>query len=168
MSRLRRDEILSLTLEYFTMDPSDFLNQTVTGAFSTQRIPIPKGEYPAMIKDLGHRTMDSKDNPGTIVHMLDVTYGIDDANVKEVTGLPEPSVRQTVFLDLDANGQLDTSKGKNVQLGRLREAAGQNDPNTPWSFGMLKGAALVVSIEHNPGKQAGDVFSNVAKVGKIG
>lgn len=155
------------------MDPSSFLEQTITGAFSTQRIPVPKGEYPAIIKEIGHRTMDSKQAPGTVTHMLDVTFGIDDANVKEVTGLPEPSVRQTIFLDLttDDTGRtvLDGSAGKNIQLGRLREAAGQNDPNTPWSFNMLVGAAVVVSIEHNPGtKDPRDTFANVAKVGKIG
>lgn len=150
------------------MDPMDFLNQTVTGAMSTQRIPVPKGEYPAIIKELGHRTLESKDEPGKLRHIMDITWRLDDENVKAVTGLPEPTVRQTVWLDLDAEGRLDYSPGKNVDLGRVREAVGQNDPNTEWRPSMLVGAAGVISIEHTPGKQPGDVYANVSKVGKLG
>lgn len=149
------------------LNAETFLNETITGANSTSRIPVPRGEYPAIIDDVAYREMDRKDQPGVKSHIVDVTFAIDDANVREVTGLPKPTVRQSLFLDLTAEGKLDVSKGKNVGLGRLREALGLNDPDKPFSFGHLKGQACYVTVEHNPSnKPDGEIYANVGKVGK--
>ena len=52
---------------------------------------------------------------------------------------------------------------KNVKLGRLREALGQNKNGQAWSFGMLKGAGPIkVSIE--PDKKNPEDYSRVVKV----
>jgi hypothetical protein len=148
------------------VNPQDFLDQTVTGQNSTQRIPVPAAEYPALIDKVEYRQMNLPSQPGEIRHVCDVTYSIDDANVKEITGLPKPTVRQTLWLDLTADGKLDMSKGKNVDLGRLREALGLNDPEKPFSFSQLKGMACFIKVEHNPSKDGKDVFANVASVGR--
>jgi hypothetical protein len=148
------------------LDSATFLSETVTGSNSTSRIPVPKGEYPAIISEIGYRTMPRKDNPALLSHILDVTYAIDDANVREVTGLPTPTVRDSLFLDLTDENKLDMSKGKNVQLGRLREALGLNDPNVQFSFMNLKGQPCYVTIEWNPSKDGKETYANVGKVGK--
>lgn len=148
------------------IDAENFLNETITGANSTTRIPVPKGEYPVIIDDIQYRKADRKDQPGLVSHMLDVIFLIDDANVKEVTGLPKPTVRQTVFLDLGDDGKLDMSKGKNVQLGRMREALGLNDPDKPFSFGQLKGQACYITVVHNPSADGRDTYANVGSIGK--
>lgn len=148
-------------------DPNSFLQDTVTGANDTKYIPVPQGEYPAIIKSVAARQMDKKDKPGEKMTVADVVYEIDDATVKEVTGLDNPTVRQSLFLDLTPQGKLDMSKGKNINLGKLREALGLNDPNKPFSFGDLPGRAAIISVEHTPGKNEGEVYANVGKVGKL-
>jgi len=148
-------------------DPNTFLNDTVTGANDTRYIPVPQGEYPAIIKSVAARQVDRKDQPGQKSTIVDITYEIDDATVKTVTGLDNPTVRQSLFLDLTPNGKLDMSKGKNIQLGKLREALGLNDPNKPFGFNDLAGRAAIIGIEHNPGKNEGEVYANVSKVGKL-
>jgi hypothetical protein len=148
-------------------DPNTFLSETVTGANDTKYVPVPQGEYPAIIKEVKARQMDRKDRPGEKSTVADIVYEIDDANVKQVTGLDNPTVRQSVWLDLTPNGKLDMSKGKNIQLGKLREALGLNDDTKPFSFDQLPGRAAIIAIEHNPGKNEGEVFANVSKVGKL-
>lgn len=149
-------------------DPNTFLADTVTGANDTKYIPIPQGEYPAIIKECKARQMPSKADPSKKVTVVDVVYEIDDNTVKEVTGLDNPTVRQSIFLDLTPLDKLDMSKGKNIGLGKLREALGLNDPNKPFSFDDLPGRAAIVQVEHTPNANSpGDVYSNVAKVGKL-
>lgn len=149
-------------------DPTTFLNDTVTGANDTKYIPVPQGEYPAVIKTVAARQFPSKNDPETVYTAVDVTYEIDDEGVKTATGLDAPTVRQSVFIDLTPNGKIDQSKGKNIALGKLREALGVNDPNKPFSFSDLVGRAAIVSVEHTPNdKSPGDVYANVTKVGKL-
>jgi hypothetical protein len=52
------------------------------------------------------------------------------------------------MLDLDPNGGLDMAEGKNVGLGRLREALGLNDPTESFSFNMLPGRMAKVRVGH--------------------
>ena len=52
------------------------------------------------------------------------------------------------MLDLTPSGSLDTSKGKNIGLGRLREAVGQNKPGQAFSFQNLPGLMAKITIKH--------------------
>jgi len=128
-------------------DPDLFLSTQTASALDTQAVPVPEGEYNAVIKDVAARQV--KDSI-----ILDVRWAIDDANVAAVTGLTEPTVRQSVFLDMTAGGGLDTSKGKNIQLGRLREALRQNIAGQPWAPAMLVGNVARVTVKHRIGGEA--------------
>jgi hypothetical protein len=149
-------------------DTNAFLNQTNEGGFETKYVKVEQGEYPAVIKKVDYRTLPKKDKPEENSHILDVTYFIDDARQKELTGMDEPTARQSIFLDVTADGKLDRSKNRNVNLGRLLEALGLNDrPN--WSFNDFPGRPVMVKIIHSPNpKAADDPFVNVDKVGKMG
>lgn len=138
-------------------DPDMFMNQQTTDANSTAYVPVPEGEYQAVIKDVKAGT--AGDKP-----VLNLTWGVDDAEVREVTGLEEPTVRQTIWLDLTASGGLDMGKGKNVGLGKLREALGQNQPGQPWAPGMLNGQVAMINVKHRSGKEPGEVFADVKSV----
>lgn len=138
-------------------DPDLFMNQQTTEASSTQYVPIPVGEYMAVIKEVKAGT--AGDKP-----VLNVTWKIDDQGVRDETGLEEPSVRQTLWLDLTPGGGLDSGKGKNVGLGKLREALGQNTPGQPWSPGMLVGQVAMVQVGHRSGKEPGEVYADVKAV----
>jgi hypothetical protein len=56
------------------------------------------------------------------------------------------------------------SKGKNVSLGKLREAVGQNKPGKPWSPAHLNGAQLDVLVTHRADKDTGDIYAEVKRV----
>lgn len=148
-------------------DPTSFLDAPVNGASATAYIPHPPGDFPAIISKLAVRQVEDKQNIGQQRTLVDVSYETDDANAREVTGLPKPVVRQTLFLDLTEDGKLDMSKGKNVSLGRLREALGLNDPEKPFAFSQLYGQPCIVRVVHNPSKDGKEVYANVDTVGKV-
>jgi hypothetical protein len=124
-----------------TFDPSTFMNQTFYGTNSTSRTPIPEGEYPMIAKKVEVDPWQSKKDPTKAGLKLNVQWAVDSAAVREVTGLSEPTCRQSIMLDLTETGGLDMGKGKNVGLGRLREAVGLNTPGQPFSFAMIEGRA---------------------------
>jgi len=145
-----------------------FLNETVTGSHDTKYPVIPAGDYPAISKKVDAREMANtkkpQDGPFTV---LDITWGIDDAAVKEATAMDEPTCRQSVFLDLH-EGKLDMREKKNIGLGRLRETLGLNDPTVPFSFNNLVGQPAIVRIEQSPNpKDPENPYSNVTKVAQI-
>ena len=142
-----------------TFDPEMFMNQQTTDSNSTTYTPVPEKELQAYIKDVKAGT--AGDKP-----VLNVTWATDDAEAREATGMDEPTVRQTIWLDLTPQGGLDMGKGKNVGLGKLREALGQNEPGQPWAPGMLFGQAAMISVKHRAGKD-GEVFADVKAVAAL-
>ena len=131
-------------------DPNQFLQQTVTEANSIVREPCPEGEFLASVKKSTIGTWESKDKTKSGLK-LDLQWSIDDQDVKAKLDKQEVLVRQTVMLDITDSGALDMGKGKNIGLGRLREALSQNTPGQPWSFSMLDGAGPAkVIVTHRP------------------
>ena len=147
-------------------DPNTFLQETVTGANDTKYPVIPAGEYPALVDKIDVRQMDDKNKPGNKFTVLDVTWSIEDAHVREATKMEKVTARQSVFLNLDTStGKLDMQKAKNVQLGKLRDALGLNDPDRPFAFSQFVGQPATVRIEHtaNPNDPESP-YSNVTRV----
>lgn len=143
-------------------DNDTFLQTSVEGEMSTQSTPIPVNEYQAFVKGVGSR---SSEKDGKTYVMLDVTWQIDDASgeVEAATGREVSTCRQTIFLDMLENGALDLGKGRNVNLGRLREAVGQN--TGAWSPAMLEGSVARVRIEHRIND--GNTYADVKSVSKV-
>lgn len=138
-------------------DPDLFMNTSTTDANDTQFVPVPTGEFNAVIEEV--KPGMAGDKP-----VLNLTWAIDDQGVRDETGMEKPTVRQTIWLDLTPGGGLDMGKGKNVGLGRLREALGQNTPGKAWGPGQLMGQVARVQISHRPGKEAGQIFADVKQV----
>ena len=132
-----------------TFNPDVFLNTEANEANSTQYTPVPEGEHPAAIKAIKPRVL----NDGRAV--LDVTWTVTDEESQNETGMAEPSVRQTLWLDITESGGLDFGKGRNVGLGKLRDALGQNVSGKPWAPGMLVGGAATVKVAHSIDKRDG-------------
>lgn len=132
-----------------SFSPEIFLNTETESANATEYVPVPEGEFPASIKALKPRIL-TDGRP-----ILDVTWTVDDETVREETGMAEPVVRQSIWLDITESGGLDFGKGKNVSLGRLRESVGQNQSGKPWAPGMLVGQAAKIKIEHSIDKRDG-------------
>jgi hypothetical protein len=134
-----------------------FMQTEVEGEFETEFTPIPEDEYRALIKDVTAGTTPNKGTP-----YLEVTWIVDDDGVRELLGLDEPTVRQTIWLDVNESGSLEFGKNKNIGLGRLRDALGQNSGGA-WGPSMLLGQVATVNIKHDITDQGG-VFARVKGV----
>ena len=135
----------------------------VTGANDTKYALVPAGEYMAQIEKYEGRQMPTERGIATVV---DITWTILDEEVKKITNLEKPTVRQSVFLELTEDQKLDTGAQKNIKLGRLREALALNDPSKEFSFDTLLGQIGTITIAHTPDKKDPEiVYANVSKVG---
>lgn len=141
-----------------TFNPETFLNTPVEAPLSTEYTPIPEGEYTAVIEKVEPRTVGQDSKP-----VLDIVWRLDAPDSEDAH---EKSVRQTIWLDVTAQGSLDYGKGKNVQLGRLRDAVGQNQPGQAWMPSMLVGNVARVSVKHRMGNE-GQIFADVKGVAKL-
>jgi len=143
-------------------DPDSFLQSTQTEAFDTKYTPIPNGEYIAVL-DRIDKPRTAKDSVVWDLHWL-----IDDSNLKAQMGREKITARQSLFLDVTPEGRLDVSKGKNVQLGKLRDALGQNVPGQAWSPSMMQGKAAKIRITQKVRSDgSGDIDSNVTGVAAL-
>jgi hypothetical protein len=143
-------------------NPDTFLNTETSSANSVQYTPVPEGEFNAAIKAIKPRVL----TDGRAV--LDVTWTVDDEQARNETGMAEPSVRQTVWLDTTESGGLDFGKGKNVGLGKLRDAVNQNASGKPWAPGMLVGQVAKIKVSHSIDKRDGtSINADVKAVTKL-
>jgi hypothetical protein len=151
-------------------DPNTFLDMTVQESNSTVTTPVPIGEFIAVIEDVKAREWKKKDDPSVAGMALDVVWNIDDANVKQLLERDKVAIKQGIMLDLTPEGGLDMGKGKNVGLGRLREALDLNQAGQPFGFKMLVGRAAKVKVTHRieqkPGEEA-KIYAEVGAVAKI-
>lgn len=137
-------------VEESTFDPATFLASEVAGEMEINYTPVPAGDYVSMIDDITARQVTT--DRGTSI-VLDVTHLIDNPEVAEKLGMERLTVRQGLFLDVEPNGAIALGPNKNVKLGRLRAAVGQNGAG-PWNFAMLKGAGpLRLGISVVPDKK---------------
>ena len=146
-------------------NPDQFLDMQVTEANDTKTIPVPVGEYVAVAEEVKCRQWQSKQDPSKSGLTLDITWSVDDAAVKELLGRDKVTVRQGIMLDLTDSGGLDMGKGRNVGLGRLREAVGLNTPGQPFSFSMLVGRVAKVSVSHRIDGE--NIYAEVKGVTKL-
>lgn len=149
-------------------NPDQFLEAVITDANSTSSLPVPVGEYIAVVKTIKAREWKGKNDPTQGGMILDVTWSIDDENVKAAMDRKEVTCRQSIMLDMSESGGLDISKGKNVGLGRLREALGLNVPGQPFKFDMIVGRPAKVSVAHRTDpSDTSKIYDEVKMVAKL-
>lgn len=148
-------------------------NAPVAGPLSTSIALCPPGEFTAIIDSFGDdglkgwtRIIDTKNGQRLL---LEVPCVILDEKVKADLGREKVTVRYTCWLDIGPDGvTLLTSEGKNVDLGRLREAVNQNaKPN--WTFSDLPGAGpFTVMVEHRSDRNDDTrKFAEVKRVSRL-
>lgn len=155
----------------FDMDA--FLNTPVNEPTSTRLTICPEGEYRAIVDDVPTegvgawiRTIEeTKRGPMTI---LSVPWVILDEEVKKTVGRDRVVVNMDVILDIDG-GQLVKGEGKNVSLGRLRTALGQNEM-PGWTFTKLPAAGpALVRVTHRADRNDPEVkYAEIRRVTRIG
>lgn len=146
-------------------DPEAFMRQETTEQNETRFEPVPEGEFVAMVDDLVIR------NPKDSV-IADISWEIKDEELRARLGMDDSRkilVRQSIFLDVEESGALSFGPNKNVQLGKLRSALGQNESGQPWSFEMLKGAGPAkIKVIQDPDKNDPEtIWNRVTRVTKL-
>ncbi len=144
-------------------DPTSFLSAEITEDNSTETIPIPEGEYIASIDSMEVRTWVSKKDPTKSGVVLEVKWEIFDTALAESIAKDRVFCRQSVMLDLNSQGSLDFSRGRNISLGRLRAAVGLNVPGQPFAFTMLPGQQATIKVGHRTDDQ-GLIYDEVKAV----
>lgn len=148
-------------------DANNFMNAVYTEVNDTKLVPCPVGEFHAQIEAVEPKsgTIGKGERMGQTWAQLLVTYVIEDEAVKSLLGRDVVKVLDGVMLDLTDSGGLDMGTGRNLRLGRLREATGLNVKDWPFSPHMLIGKRLKVSIKHVP--KYNDPSSLVAEVSGV-
>lgn len=155
-----------------TFNPELFLNTQINESLSTELLNIPEGEYVAISEPVTSESfrdfnINRGERAGSKGYALDISWVIndDDGKLKEYLGRA-PKVRQSLMLDVRDDGSLEMGKGRNVGLGRLREALNQNSTGRPWSFSMLGGQVAKVKVKHRVDSTSGKTFTEVSDVAK--
>lgn len=146
-------------------NPETFMDSTITAPNSTKVESVPPGEYRAVIDPEGVKPpkVVTSQKSGDQFVFLEIPWLVDDDQLKEKLGRDKLQVRQTISLDITPEGALDMGKGKNVGLGRLREALGMNEG--PFNPRHLAGAGpALVSVQY---QRNNPDYTEVSKVGKI-
>ncbi len=137
-------------------DPQQFLHTEMAKPHSTEYVPIPEGEWPGICTKVDTRTNTKRDT-GEVFHSLQTFWELDSPEVRKALDQDHPTVRYDFLLEFDDNGMLAEGPGKNVKLGRLREAIGKNnDPKfKPID---IKGCMAMIRVGHRIGDD-GTVYS---------
>lgn len=158
-------------------DADSFMGQSFDGELDTVIVVPPEGDYRAMIGEFdsekGFRTFVSDKpgkNQGREFTIFSPPFALQDdprlTEVKAARGSDDVTVfHKGIFLDLTDQGGLDFSKGKNVDLGRIRDAVGQNQ-KPGWKFTDLIGAGpVMVHLIHE--RDQNDDTKKYARISRV-
>lgn len=150
-------------------DAKAFMDASTKAPLSTTIEVCPEGTFPFIIDTdenaIGFRS--GTTDKGEWVR-FEVTAICQDEKVRAQLGRDRVTARFGGFVDIDPKtGNLDTSKGKNVALGQLREALGQNSDKA-WNWNMLKGAGpFLGTVKHTTDSQDETrKYANITRVAK--
>lgn len=143
-------------------DPNQFLEQSTDQAMEERFSPIPEGEYRAVIVDdpdnenrqIRIREVNTRFGPG---YVMDVPLQVDSPD-NELAN--QKHVRWSSFLDFSPENGFEFGPNKNVKLGQLRSAVGQNEPGQAWKPKDLGGQIVRVTVKHD----AEGRYANVEEV----
>jgi hypothetical protein len=142
-----------------SFDPDLFMNSSIATPLATKVVGPTPGEYKGIIDDIKPPRVNAD---GSVV--MDLVWLLDDEKQREKMGR-KPTVKQAIWLDFE-NGQLATGEGKNVSLGRVREALGQNT-GADWMPSQLKGGVAKIKVVPDINKNTGDDYGKVVAVSKL-
>ena len=156
-------------------DPNAFLDLAITEAFE-RRPALPVRDYPTLIQEVTARQWTSKDkynDNGTLKSGVayDLTLVVQvPLDIKEQIGLKTDTltIKDSVMVDLNANGGLDTSPGANRQLRNYREALDMNKPGQAFRAREMAGRMVLLRIKHEEYPiGSGNLQEKPASVAKI-
>lgn len=144
-------------------NPDQFLATAVQGVLDTQRKPLPAVEFNGFIKEIKKPEV-VKTKKGDSI-LMEIPIQIDCAQYEQELGYSSSVRSYKCWLDINAVGNLDMGTGKNIDLGKIREAVGQNGPEE-WTVTNLVGAPIRVQIKHR--EHEGKIYDEISAVGPVG
>ena len=133
-----------------TLNTEEFLQTTTDAALDDKLDPCPPGEFIAIagkpeIKDFEYK---SGDRAGETGYRMVIKWDVQDEEARKAVDREKLSVTQSILLDLTPDGAgLDMGKGKNIGLGQIRTALGQNTPGAAWSPAMIEGQPATIKVK---------------------
>jgi hypothetical protein len=150
-------------------DPNEFLNSTVTDSNDTTLINPPdnmSGDGYMMIADkVEIKQWQGKVDPSKAGFKLAIQWSIEDEAVKKFCNREKILVKQDIMLDYTDSMALDMGKGKNIGLGKLREALDMNTPGKPYSHSMIVGRMAKGFVQHRVDGE--NVYAEIKRVAKL-
>lgn len=143
-------------------NPETFLDDDAGGVLSTERTLVPTGTYSnCYIKDVkpSEGIIGKGERAGEPWARMVFVWVIDDDAVRQELNKSEVVLSQGIMLDLDSNGKLDEGKGRNIRLGKLRQALGINDGPVKWRDFIGKPATIQVGHSIYNGNPVEDVIA---------
>ena len=132
-----------------TLSTEEFLQTTTEAALDDRLDPCPAGEWLAQAgkPEIKSFTYKSGDREGEEGYRMVIKWDIQDQAAKDQVDRDNLSVTQSILLDLtpDKSG-LDLGKGKNIGLGQIRTALGQNKDGQAWSPAMIEGQIAKLKV----------------------
>ncbi len=142
--------------------PEALLNAKFESANATRRDPLPVGEVIAQITKLDFANGTSEKGPW---YKLNVSLEISDAEYLQKAQREKATITYGIMLDMTETGTFAMGPNKNVQLGRLREATGTNQPGK--GLNDMLGQYVRVTISHRPDpKDPSIIYDDVKGVAK--
>jgi len=150
-------------------DAKAFMDASVKAPLSTSIEVCPEGTFPFIIDtDENAVSFRAGEKDGRQWIRGEIVCVCQDEKVKADLGRDRITARFGGFIDIDEKtGALDISKGKNVWVGQLREAVGQNNDKA-WNWNMLKGAGPFLGVvkqtedPNDPSRK----YANITRVAK--
>lgn len=132
------------------LNTEEFLQTTTEAALDDHLDPCPPGEWLAMasapeIKDFEFK---KGDRIGETGYRMVIKWEIQDEEARRLVDREKLTVTQSILLDITEDGTgLDMGKGKNIGLGQIRTALGQNTPGASWSPAMITGQPAKLKVK---------------------
>jgi hypothetical protein len=148
----------------------DFLfNAVVEAPNATIRRLVPEGEYHASIGEVkfDNVTFKTGERKGQNAPKLIITWNLMDEKLEAEWERKDIKFTDNFIVDLDKFNKIDTGPDKNVLLGQIREALGQNEGQ--WTPGMLKDTRpVLIVIKHRKDKDDDEkTYASVTRVAAI-
>lgn len=135
-------------------------------ANSTFVIQCPAGDQRGVVSKVDAEQFAGTKDPNKLFTKLVLHVDVTDPAVLATCKRDKVTLRHDIFLDLLEDGSgLDMSEGKNIGLGKAREALGLNIPGKPWSFADFIGRPVIVNVEHE--NVRGEIFARAAKLARM-
>ncbi len=131
-------------------DPNMFLEITVDSPFE-DRIPLPIGEYTAMVGQITARSWQSKDGTKSgVAWDIPLVVDVPPEVQQQCNCGPTLKIVDSAMLDINESGQgFDMGPGRNRILKDYREATDTNRPGDKFGAKVLQGKVIKVKITHD-------------------